>query len=430
MKCIPYVDFRNQVNQMKIQSKTFILLGFLLAFSVGLQAQDLVHTVKKKETLYSISKQYQVTVAELKAWNNLSSNTIKIGQELRVGENVPAEGAQLDSYDVAMLGLNRGKMSVDEAAHKLSLIADLEREQARKAQASFQFTDFDNETSEFEQEGVARARGFNPKNLKYYQVKPGDDLFSIADTYEVSVQDLQYWNNIQGVQAGDVIIVQDGVPVEEKRSPVGLTRSQNMGVPAQATPVWYEPVNASTFNPTPVVSPLSLRGASSPQSTSASVPIATASTGTNLSAFDINEVKGAKLIYSRNMGRPDTDVVPMQTFQTSRGDDPFSPQVLQEPQPEGPMVVLPNPSSNQVRETGGYGVFSIPGYNHFRFYGAHKILPVGSKVQIDIPNNPGHLEVTIVQQLPANSPYVIALSPSVVDLLKSSGSNAQVSVMY
>ncbi|MGY6648960.1 glucosaminidase domain-containing protein [Wenyingzhuangia sp. IMCC45574] len=42
------------------------------------------YVVKKKDTLYSIAKKNKVTVAELKALNNLNSNDISIGQELRI----------------------------------------------------------------------------------------------------------------------------------------------------------------------------------------------------------------------------------------------------------------------------------------------------------------------------------------------------------
>lgn len=43
------------------------------------------HTVKKGETMFSISRQYNVTVTDLKDWNNLESFQIDIGQELIVG---------------------------------------------------------------------------------------------------------------------------------------------------------------------------------------------------------------------------------------------------------------------------------------------------------------------------------------------------------
>ncbi|MFV0565949.1 MAG: glucosaminidase domain-containing protein [Flavobacteriaceae bacterium] len=42
------------------------------------------HTVQKGETLYSLAKQYNTTVETLKTLNNLSDNTLSIGQELQV----------------------------------------------------------------------------------------------------------------------------------------------------------------------------------------------------------------------------------------------------------------------------------------------------------------------------------------------------------
>jgi LysM repeat protein len=46
------------------------------------QGQGLVHTVAAKETLFSISKIYGVSMDELKQWNNLTDNALSIGQEL------------------------------------------------------------------------------------------------------------------------------------------------------------------------------------------------------------------------------------------------------------------------------------------------------------------------------------------------------------
>ncbi|MBH8558182.1 LysM peptidoglycan-binding domain-containing protein [Hymenobacter negativus] len=42
------------------------------------------HTVAKGETLYSIAKRYQVTVADLQAWNNKPDASVKLGEVLRV----------------------------------------------------------------------------------------------------------------------------------------------------------------------------------------------------------------------------------------------------------------------------------------------------------------------------------------------------------
>ncbi|PHI19370.1 hypothetical protein CEQ90_13525 [Lewinellaceae bacterium SD302] len=44
-----------------------------------------VHEVAKKETLYGLSQRYDVSVDQIKEWNNLRGNTINVGQTLRVG---------------------------------------------------------------------------------------------------------------------------------------------------------------------------------------------------------------------------------------------------------------------------------------------------------------------------------------------------------
>nr|MDQ8213389.1 LysM peptidoglycan-binding domain-containing protein [Mariniflexile sp. KMM 9835] len=42
------------------------------------------HIVEKGETLYSISKRYNMTVSELQKMNDLKDNALNIGQELQV----------------------------------------------------------------------------------------------------------------------------------------------------------------------------------------------------------------------------------------------------------------------------------------------------------------------------------------------------------
>ena len=44
------------------------------------------HEVQPKESLYAISKKYDVTVAQLKEWNNLKDDNLKIGQQLIISK--------------------------------------------------------------------------------------------------------------------------------------------------------------------------------------------------------------------------------------------------------------------------------------------------------------------------------------------------------
>lgn len=52
--------------------------------AVVTQNADGTHIVAPKETMYSISRQYNISVEDIKAWNGLEGNDISVGQELIV----------------------------------------------------------------------------------------------------------------------------------------------------------------------------------------------------------------------------------------------------------------------------------------------------------------------------------------------------------
>ena len=70
--------------KLSFLKKTLLICAILLAASISLFA-DTTYKVEKGDTLYSISRKYQITVAELRAANNLSENdVIKVGQKLKI----------------------------------------------------------------------------------------------------------------------------------------------------------------------------------------------------------------------------------------------------------------------------------------------------------------------------------------------------------
>ena len=46
---------------------------------------DIVYIVKKGDSLYSISKEYNISVDDIKKKNNLKSNVLSVGQQLYIG---------------------------------------------------------------------------------------------------------------------------------------------------------------------------------------------------------------------------------------------------------------------------------------------------------------------------------------------------------
>jgi 3D (Asp-Asp-Asp) domain-containing protein len=57
---------------------------FLVAFANDSEAATSVHTVKKGDTLYKISKQYKISISSLKSINGLKSDIIRPNQKLKL----------------------------------------------------------------------------------------------------------------------------------------------------------------------------------------------------------------------------------------------------------------------------------------------------------------------------------------------------------
>ena len=69
---------------------SFVLI-FLVAFANDSEAAASVHTVKKGDTLYKISRQYHVSVSTIKSINHLKSDLIKPKQKLKLNGKATAK---------------------------------------------------------------------------------------------------------------------------------------------------------------------------------------------------------------------------------------------------------------------------------------------------------------------------------------------------
>lgn len=82
----------NKLKELNNLTSNLISIGQVLIISdntsnIDNPSNDLVHIVEKGDTLYSIAKLYNTTVDKIKRLNNLSSNTLEIGQKLIVNKN-------------------------------------------------------------------------------------------------------------------------------------------------------------------------------------------------------------------------------------------------------------------------------------------------------------------------------------------------------
>lgn len=74
----------SQLRRWNNISGSRIRVGQRLTIRLNSNVESVIHTVRKGDTLIEIAGRYAVTVAKIKDWNNLRSNTIRIGKQLKI----------------------------------------------------------------------------------------------------------------------------------------------------------------------------------------------------------------------------------------------------------------------------------------------------------------------------------------------------------
>ena len=158
-----------------------------------------VHIVKKGETLSKIAQKYHVGVKQLRSWNNLKSDNLKIGQKLIVyssgapmaqaGNPSPVERSTTQTVHTVKSGETLGKIA---QKYKCS-VTDLKK-----------WNNLKNNTIKVGQklkvyppENQSSAPAQNSASGTTYTVKSGDSLWSIAKKHNVSVDYIKQKNNLK-----------------------------------------------------------------------------------------------------------------------------------------------------------------------------------------------------------------------------------------
>jgi LysM repeat protein len=151
----------------------------------------IIHVVAPKETMFSISKAYGVSIDEIKQWNDLSDNAISIGQELSIKKRNTQSG-------VSTVTTN----------------------------------------------GTVKSQDATPDQKGAHTVEAKETMYSIARQYNITVDQLRAWNGIEGneLKIGQVLHVsQPGqqaatTPVVTPRENPVVTQTPKEKEPQEVTP--------------------------------------------------------------------------------------------------------------------------------------------------------------------------------------------------
>ena len=134
------------------------------------------YVVQKGDTLYSIANKLGTTVSELKKENNLTSNTLQIGEVLRI----PTKEIYEEEEDVYIV--KKG-----DTLYSIAMANNTTVDELKKA---------NNLTSNILSTGqlLKIPSALLPEST--YTVKKGDSLYSIANKYNTTVDELKRINNL------------------------------------------------------------------------------------------------------------------------------------------------------------------------------------------------------------------------------------------
>ncbi len=170
--------------------------------------QDDFYIVERGDNLFSIAKKFNVSLEDLKKWNNLEDLNVDQGYKLSLAGNNEADDDTATKAEVKVTehvvekGDNLGNIAKKYSV-AVSDIKDWNNLEDNNIQLGaklivgkkYIITNDNKLASKKEKENIAA----NDRNqVKLYYVKKGDSLFSIAKKYPgVSISDLKKWNGIK-----------------------------------------------------------------------------------------------------------------------------------------------------------------------------------------------------------------------------------------
>jgi len=210
-------------------------------------APDRVHEVRSGEFLSKIASDYGVSVRDLRTWNNLSSDNLRVGQKLSIQggtqsatSSVVAASSPPATPAVAAKRVHEvrsgeflGKIASDYGVSVRDLRAwnnlssdSLRVGQKLSIQGGTQPAAAATTVASAAQAPAPAAPA--PVKEEFHEVRSGEFLGKIASTYNVSVRDLRAWNSLSS----------DNLRVGQKLT---IKRSPAQEAPAAATQVATQP---------------------------------------------------------------------------------------------------------------------------------------------------------------------------------------------
>lgn len=179
------------------------------------------YVVKSGDTLYSIASRFNTTVNELRRLNNLTSNTLTIGQTLKI----PTDVEELPPVTPPASDYTTYTVKSGDSLYKIA------NQFGVSVNDIIEFNQLPSTVlSVGQQLLIPKSTGnvetpATPTEGQYYTVKSGDSLYKIANQFGVSVDDIIRSNNLTStmLSIGQPLFIPTGSVVEEPSNMIRYT---------------------------------------------------------------------------------------------------------------------------------------------------------------------------------------------------------------
>ena len=163
------------------------------------------YTVQKGDNLGSIAKKYNVSISDLKTWNNILDNNVKLDSKLIINNsNIDLaslkENSDLKnkSYYTVQKGDNLSNIAKKQGV-TVAEIQEWNKLEDNNVFLGMKLLILNSENKLTKNDIVVRDKKDKSSKNSHYLVRKGDSLFKIAQKYPgITVSDIKKWNGISG----------------------------------------------------------------------------------------------------------------------------------------------------------------------------------------------------------------------------------------
>lgn len=172
----------------------------------GVQTPNIqtVYIVQKGDTLYSIALKYNTTPSAILSKNNLTSSVITVGQSLIIPGDVESTGEDTDVVETNTYMVEKG-----DSLYSISRIYGISVDDIKAANGLTSNILTIGQVLVIPTVNLNDNGNISSNNSNLYVVQKGDSLWSIANRFGVSINEIRMINNLNSdiLSIGQTLII-------------------------------------------------------------------------------------------------------------------------------------------------------------------------------------------------------------------------------